>query len=53
MLFRSAVETVCTFPKLAENLGRSGYQRITTRFTWEAAARSTVAAYRQAIHDYR
>jgi len=48
-----AIETVCTCPKLAEDLGRSGYQRITTRFTWEAAARSTVAAYRQAIHDYR
>ena len=48
-----AIETVCTRPKLAEDLGRSGYHRITTRFTWEAAARTTVAAYRQAIHDYR
>jgi glycosyltransferase involved in cell wall biosynthesis len=48
-----AIETVCTCPTLAEDLGRSGYQRITTRFTWEAAARTTVAAYRQAIHDYR
>lgn len=48
-----AIEAVCTRPKLAENLGCNGYRRITTRFTWEAAARSTVAAYRQAIHDYR
>jgi glycosyltransferase involved in cell wall biosynthesis len=48
-----AIETLCTHPRLAEDLGRRGYQRITTRFTWEAAARSTVAAYRQTIHDYR
>jgi glycosyltransferase involved in cell wall biosynthesis len=48
-----AIETVCNDPELADYLGRSGYRRITTRFTWEAAARSTVAAYRRAIHDYR
>jgi glycosyltransferase involved in cell wall biosynthesis len=48
-----AIKTVCTRPELAEELGRSGYHRITTQFTWEAAALNTVAAYRQAIHDYR
>jgi glycosyltransferase involved in cell wall biosynthesis len=48
----SAIEAVCTHPYLAEKLGLSGYRRVTTHFTWEAAARNTVAVYRQAIHDY-
>jgi glycosyltransferase involved in cell wall biosynthesis len=48
-----AIEAVCTHPGLAEALGRRGHHRVTTRFTWEAAARHTVAAYLQAIHDYR
>ncbi len=48
-----AIESVCTCPGLAEQLGRRGYQRVTSRFTWEAAARRTLAVYRQAIHDHR
>ena len=48
-----AIESVCTDPHLAAKLGRSGYHRVMTQFTWEAAARKTVAVYRQAIHDYR
>jgi glycosyltransferase involved in cell wall biosynthesis len=48
-----AIEAVCTRPGLAEKLAHSGYHRVTTQFTWEAAARKTEAVYRQAIHDYR
>lgn len=48
-----AIETVCTNPQLAEKLGHSGYKRVMTHFTWEAAARKTVAVYRRAIHDYK
>jgi glycosyltransferase involved in cell wall biosynthesis len=47
-----AIETVCTRPDLAGKLGRGGYDRIMARFTWAAAARKTLAVYRQAIHDY-
>ncbi len=48
-----AIEAICTNPQLAEKLGLSGYNRVISQFTWEAAARKTVAVYRQAIHDYR
>ena len=48
-----AIETVCTNHHLARELGGKGYQRVMTHFTWDAAARKTVAVYRQAINDYR
>jgi glycosyltransferase involved in cell wall biosynthesis len=47
-----AIESVCTNPHLAGKLGLNGYRRVTTQFTWEAAARKTAAVYRQTIHDY-
>jgi glycosyltransferase involved in cell wall biosynthesis len=47
-----AIEAVCVDPALAERLGRSGYDRVMAQFTWEAAAKKTLAVYRQAIHDY-
>ena len=48
-----AIETVCADARLAREMGHSGYRRVMTHFTWEAAARKTVAVYRQAINDYR
>ncbi len=48
-----AIETICANPHIADELGRRGYQRVMAHFTWDAAARNTVAVYRQAIHDHR
>lgn len=48
-----AIETVCQSSQLAYRLGTAGYERVMKHFTWEAAARKTVAVYRQAIDDYR
>jgi glycosyltransferase involved in cell wall biosynthesis len=48
-----AIARVCDDPQRAATLSRVGYQRVMTHFTWEAAARQTVAAYLQTIHDYR
>jgi glycosyltransferase involved in cell wall biosynthesis len=48
-----AIARFCDHPELAKKFGRAGYERITTQFTWEQAARKTAAAYYQAIHDYR
>ena len=39
-------------PELAAGYGKAGYDRVQRHLTWEAAAQSTVAAYRKAIHDY-
>jgi glycosyltransferase involved in cell wall biosynthesis len=48
-----AIATMCDHPHLAERLGRAGYERVMTHFTWQAAARKTIAAYRWVIDDYR
>jgi glycosyltransferase involved in cell wall biosynthesis len=40
-------------PQLAQKLGRAGYQRAHRHFTWENAAKKTVAVYREAIRDHR
>ncbi len=47
-----AIEAVCGDALLANTLGMAGYQRVLKHFTWEAAARKTVAVYRQVIRDY-
>ncbi len=39
-------------PELAASYGKAGYDRVQRHLTWEAAAQSTVEAYRKAIHDY-
>ncbi|MBI5064118.1 MAG: glycosyltransferase, partial [Desulfatitalea sp.] len=48
-----AIARVCGDPQRDAALSRIVYQRVMTHFTWEAAARQTVAAYLQTIHDYR
>jgi glycosyltransferase involved in cell wall biosynthesis len=47
-----AIKLICDQPELARKLGQAGYQRVNEHFTWRQAARKTVAAYQQAIHDY-
>lgn len=49
----AAIESVCSDSNLAQALGRAGYDRVMTHFTWEAAARKSVDVYRQVIDDYR
>ena len=48
-----AIDQFCKYPEKAKESGRSGYQRVLRHFTWEAAARQTVAVYRRVIDDYR
>jgi glycosyltransferase involved in cell wall biosynthesis len=48
-----AIAGVCDEPKRAAALSQAGYKRVMTHFTWEAAARKTVAAYLRTIDDYR
>ncbi|MDY6825471.1 MAG: glycosyltransferase family 4 protein [Thermodesulfobacteriota bacterium] len=47
-----AIARIFDNPTLAEELGRKGYQRVHNHFTWELAARETVAIYREVIRDY-
>ncbi|RJQ86171.1 MAG: glycosyltransferase family 1 protein [Desulfobacteraceae bacterium] len=48
-----AIALICDHPHLARTLGRAGYERVMANFTWQAAARQTVCAYRTSIDDYR
>lgn len=48
-----AITEVCDDSHRAAQLSRAGYERVLTHFTWEAAARKTVAAYLRTIDDYR
>ncbi|MDA8141343.1 MAG: glycosyltransferase family 4 protein [Desulfobacteraceae bacterium] len=48
-----AIAHLCDNSERAQTLCQTGYKRVMTHFTWEAAARKTVAAYHQTIHDYR
>jgi glycosyltransferase involved in cell wall biosynthesis len=48
-----AIVRVFDNPNLAAELGRRGYNRVQQLFTWEKAARQTVAVYREVIHGYR
>jgi glycosyltransferase involved in cell wall biosynthesis len=48
-----AIARICDHPHRAQTLCQAGYQRVMTHFTWEAAARKTVAAYLRTIDDYR
>jgi glycosyltransferase involved in cell wall biosynthesis len=40
-------------PGRAEKLGRAGFKRVRTLFTWEKAAERTIEAYMEAIHGHR
>jgi glycosyltransferase involved in cell wall biosynthesis len=48
-----AIEELLGHPAKAEAIGRKGYARVHAQFTWRRAAEKTVAAYREAIDDYR
>jgi glycosyltransferase involved in cell wall biosynthesis len=48
-----AIAEICDHPELAKRMGQAGYERVMAHFTWRAAARRTVTAYRRTIHDYR
>jgi glycosyltransferase involved in cell wall biosynthesis len=39
-------------PEKAKQMGDAGYRRVLEHFTWENAARKTVAAYREVIRDH-
>ncbi len=39
-------------PERARKIGEAGFKRVHSLFTWERAARETVAAYRETIRDY-
>ncbi len=52
-LLARAIAQLCDHPELAAKLGRAGYQRVMAHFTWQAAARKTVAIYQRTIDDYR
>jgi glycosyltransferase involved in cell wall biosynthesis len=49
----AAIEDLLDHPAAAAALGRKGYRRVQTHFTWRRAAEKTVSAYREVIDDYR
>jgi len=53
MALARAITDMLDHPDRAKELGRRGFRRIRRHFTWHQAAKMTVAAYRQVIHDYR
>jgi MMP alpha-(1->4)-mannosyltransferase len=48
-----AILVLLDHPELAEQMGRSGFNRVRDCFTWKRAAEMTVEAYRETIGDYR
>jgi glycosyltransferase involved in cell wall biosynthesis len=49
----AAIKDLLDNPAKAAAIGRKGYQRVQSHFTWQRAAEKTVAAYREVIDDYR
>ncbi len=49
----AAILRVLDNPDEAYRLGLAGYNRVRRHFTWRNAAETCVAAYREAIRDYR
>ncbi len=47
-----AITELLDNPHRARELGEAGYKRVHTLFTWEKAARKTVAAYAEVIDDH-
>ena len=47
-----ALRSLLNHPDVADALGRAGYRRVEKHFTWQSAARSTAAVYREAIRDH-
>ena len=48
-----AILTLMDHPEQANQMGRSGFNRVRDYFTWKRAAELTVEAYRETIRDYR
>ncbi len=48
----NAITRLLENPDQAEKMGRAGFDRVHSRFTWKRAAEMTVAAYRETIRDY-
>ena len=48
----NAIRDLLNNPTRAKELGMAGYHRVQQHFTWEKAARKTVATYRGVIRDY-
>lgn len=48
----SAITTLLDNSDYARRLGRAGFRRVRQMFTWEEAAKRTVATYRKVIHAY-
>ena len=53
MALARAIREVIGNPGRANELGLAGYKRVQAQFTWPAAAKKTIAAYREVIHGYR
>lgn len=47
-----AIALLCNHPELAQKLGQEGYLRVANHFTWEQAARKTLATYYKIIEAY-
>jgi glycosyltransferase involved in cell wall biosynthesis len=52
MALAKAIAFLCDHPEQAHAIGAKGYQRATTHFSWQQAARKTVAVYTRVLHDY-
>ncbi len=48
----AAIRDLLDNPERAAHLGAAGYRRVRRRFTWDRAARRTVAVYKDAIRDH-
>ena len=48
-----AIAELLTNPKMANDLGRTGYRRVQEHFTWQRAAEKTENAYREVIDGHR
>ena len=47
------IESLLDNPDYAREVGQAGYERVHSEFTWKNAALKTLAAYREAMRDYR
>lgn len=47
-----AITALLDDPERAEKMGKAGYERVMSQFTWKNAAEKTVEAYRETIRDY-
>ncbi|MDL2269788.1 glycosyltransferase family 4 protein [Desulfosarcina sp. OttesenSCG-928-A07] len=49
----AAITRLLDHPEYASALGQKGYERVHHQFTWTRAAEKTIAAYGEALCDYR